>query len=348
MSDTLSPQASPPPGAVIMQMLTARLVAHAIGAAALFGFADHLASGSKSAEELSSLTGTHAPSVYRLLRALAVHGIFAEIDYEGGRGRFANTPLSEALRRDAPGSIRGLALMLTHEFHVQAWLSLPQSITTGECGFEHRFKEPFWSYLRAHPEASAIFDDAMTSGTAQMSAAAVEVYDFSGIGTLVDVGGGRGGLLAAILKKHPDVQGILFDQPHVLEGALPLLEANGVADRCRIQGGDFFKEVPEGDAYIMKSIIHDWSDEDSLAILKTVARVARPGAKLLLLEAVIKAGNEPDVMKTFDLEMLVMTNGGRERTEKEFDDLLGRAGFKLSRIVETGGMVPLVEAIRAT
>jgi len=345
MPDMQAPQASPPPGAVVMQMLLARMVAQAIGVAAQFGFADHLASGPKSAEELASLTGTHGPSVYRLLRALAASGIFVEM--EEASGRFANTPLSEALRKDVPGSVRGLALMFNHDMHARAWLSLSHSVKTGASGFEHCHGEPFWSYLHAHPEASAIFDDAMTSGTAQMAAAAVEAYDFSGINTLVDVGGGRGGLIAAILTKHPEVRGVVFDQPHVVEGAKPLLEASGVADRCRIQGGDFFKEVPEGDAFILKSIIHDWSDEDSIAILTSVARAARPGARLLLMEAVLKPGNEADFMKTIDLEMLVMTNGGRERTAKEFEALVTRAGFTLSRIVQTSGPVQIIEAIRA-
>lgn len=346
MPDTQDPHASPPPGAVIMQMMLGKMVAQAVGAAALYGFADHLASGPKSAEELASLTGTHGPSVYRLLRALAASGIFVEVEVEESSSRFANTPISDSLRKDVPGSARGLALMFTHDVHVRAWLSLPHSVKTGESGFEHCHGEPIWSYLREHREVGAMFDDAMTGGTAQMAAAAVETYNFSGIGTLVDVGGGRGGLIAAILTKHPDVRGVVFDQPQVVGGAGPLLEANGVADRCRIQGGDFFKEVPEGDAFILKSIIHDWNDDDAVAILKTVARAARPGAKLLLVEAVLKPGNEADLNKTIDLEMLVMTNGGRERTAKEFDDIVTRAGFTLSRIVETGGPVQIVEAIR--
>ena len=349
MSDAQAPLPSPPPGAVIMQMLLARMVTQAIGVAALYGFADHLASGPQSAEELAQLTGTHAPSVYRLLRALAASGIFAEIDVEAGGagGRFENTPLSDALRKDVPGSVHGLAMMFSHDVHIKAWLGLAHSVKTGESGFEHSLGEPIWSYFRGHPDASAIFDDAMTSGTAQMAAAAVAAYDFSGINTLVDVGGGRGGLMAAILAKHPEVRGVVFDQPHVVEGTRPLLEASGVADRCRIVGGDFFKEVPEGDAFVLKSITHDWNDDDAVAILKTVARAARPGARLLLIEAVIKPGNEADMNKTVDLEMLVMTNGGRERTAKEFDELVTRAGFTPSRIVETGGPVQVIEAIRA-
>ncbi|HZF51274.1 MAG TPA: methyltransferase [Polyangiaceae bacterium] len=344
MQDAQTPPPSPPPGGVVMQMLIGRLIAQAIGAAALFRFADHLADGPKSAEELASLTGTHGPSVYRLLRALAASGIFVEEDSEGRR--FANTPLSEALRADVPGSMRGFALFFTQEFHVRAWLALPHSIRTGESAFEHVYGEPLWSYLRANPELGAVFDDAMTSNTAYTADPVATTYDFSGINTLVDVGGGRGGLLASILAKNPGLRGVLFDQPQVVEGARALLEASGVADRCRIEGGDFFKEVPEGDAYILKHIVHDWSDDDSVAILTSVARAAKPGTRLILCDAVIKPGNEPDLAKVFDMEMLVVTTGGRERTAKEFEELVRRAGFRLSRIVETSGPVQIIEAIR--
>lgn len=326
-----------------MQMLVGQMIAQAIGAAARYGFADHLADGPKSADELAALTGTHRPSVYRLLRALAASGIFVE----GEGGRFANTPLSDALRTGVPGSARNFAPFFTADFHVKAWLGLEHTVKTGESSFEHIHGESFWSYLQARPDRSSMFDNTMTAITVQWAAAALEEYDFSGIKTLVDVGGGRGWLMASILTKYAEIQGVVFDQPHVVEGARELLEASGVADRCRLVGGDFFKEVPEADAYVMKSIIHDWSDEESVAILSTVARAAKPGAKLLLFEAVLKPGNEPDLMKLIDLEMLVLMNGGRERTEEEFEDILRRSGFTLTRVVATSGAMQVVEAIRA-
>lgn len=329
-----------PPGAVVTQMLQARLVAQGIGAAATFRFADHLAAGPKSAEELAGLSGTHAPAVYRLLRMLAMAGLFIE----GDDGRFANTPLSEALREGVPGSVRGLALMISSEFHVKAWFGLPHSVRTGASGFEQIHGAPVWSYLRDHPEDGAIFNGAMTAYTEVTANAALAACDFSGIGTLVDVGGGQGAFLAAILSKYPGMRGVLFDLPEVASGEI--LKASGVADRSRVEGGDFFKGVPSGDAYILKHIIHDWSDEDAVKILSSVARAAAPGSRVLLVEAVLKPRGEPDPGKIIDIEMLVMTNGGRERTADEFADLFRRAGLTPGRVIPTEAPVFILEATR--
>jgi SAM-dependent methyltransferase len=333
----------PPPPAVMMQMLVGRWTSHALGAAAKFRYADHLAGGPKSADELAKLTGTHGPSVFRLLRALASLGVFSETE----PGTFANTPLSETLRNDVPGSMAAMALFLNHPVHIQAWTELPYGVKTGESAFEHAHQAKPWDYLARHPDVAPVFNDAMTAFSAMVGGAVVEAYDFSGIGTLVDVGGGHGGLLTGILQKNPSLRGVLFDLPPTVgDAARALVERSGTADRCQIVGGDFFESVPSGDAFVLKAIIHDWSDVDSIRILKNVHRASKPGAKVLLVEAPIRPGNDPDLGKLVDLEMLIMTNGGRERTDKEYVALFEASGFALARVIPTRSPVAIIEAIR--
>jgi len=330
-----------PPSAVIMQMLFGRFVSQAIGTAAKLKLADHLSSGPRTFEQLAKDANAHPPSVYRLLRALASLGVFAEQEH----GRFANTPLSEALR-DQPGSVRPMALFFNDASHLKAWTALDYSVTTGACGFEKAHGSSTWDYVSSHADVSEIFNNAMTSLSAQFAPAVAMGYDFSGIATLVDIGGGHGTLLGTILGRHPALRGVLFDLPHVVAGAPKQLASMGVTERCEVVGGDFFKQVPTGDAYVMKHIIHDWDDARSIEIMKTIHRAAKPGAKLLLVESVIKPGNTPDMGKILDLEMLVVTQGGRERTEAEYRALFEAAGFKLERLVPTMAPVTVLEAIR--
>jgi hypothetical protein len=336
-----SPQ--PPPAAVMMQMLLGRFVSQAIGAAAKLKLADHLASGAKSAAEIAPQCGARADTLHRLLRALASLGIFAEQD----AGRFVNTPLSETLR-DVPGSVRPMALFFNHASHLKAWAELDFSVRTGESGFIAAHGMPPWEYLNtpAGADAGAVFNDAMTALSAQFAPAAAQAYDFSEIGTLVDVGGGHGLLLRTILAKHPSMRGVLFDLPQVVEGANAPMQASGLSDRVTIVGGSFFEEVPAGDAYIMKHIIHDWSDDKAIHIFKTIAKQAKPGTKLLLVEGVIKPGNDPDMGKIIDLEMLVVTEGGRERTEDEYRAILKSGGFTLRRVLPTMSPMSVIEATR--
>jgi hypothetical protein len=322
-----------PPPVQMMHMLLGRWVSQAIGAAAKLGIADHLASGPKSASELAQLCKAHGPSIGRLLRALASLGVFTEQE----EGRFANTPLSDTLRADVFGSARPFALMVNHEAHIKAWLGLDYSVETGHCGFEKIHGAKPWDWLARNPEFGRIFDDAMTSFSGMIGPAIVQAYDFSGIGTLVDVGGGHGMLLASIVANNPSVRGVLFDQPHVVDGAMTDLEK---------VGGDFFVEVPAADAYILKNVIHDWNDADAVRILRTIHEASKPGARLLLVEAVIKAGNEPDLGKIVDIEMLVLTSGGRERNAQEHAQILRDGGFELKRIIPTLAPVCILEAVR--
>jgi ubiquinone/menaquinone biosynthesis C-methylase UbiE len=255
--------------------------------------------------------------------------------------------LAETLRRDAPGSMRAFAMAELGQEHFIAWGNLLHSVKTGEIAFDNHFGQPVWEYYAAHPEDAAVFNDAMTGLTEMVNAAVVPAYDFSGFRKIVDVGGGHGALLAAILKSNPAARGVLFDLPHVAEGAEARLVAEGVRDRCEIASEDFFKSVTEGgDAYVMKFIIHDWDDEKSVAIMKNIHRAMADGGKLLVIEQIVPEDNSPAFAKFIDINMLVMT-GGRERTEKEFAELFAAAGFRLTRVVPTKSPFCVIEAVRA-
>ncbi len=340
--ETTQHPTSLPPQIVLMQMATSNWISQAVYVAAKLGIADLLKDGAKHCDELASLTKAHAPSLYRLLRALASLGVFAETD----KGYFTLTSLAHYLRSDLPDSLRAMAIMNGEE-HYQAWGELKQSVQTGKSAFEYLYGMQIFDYYAQNPESAAIFDQAMTSYSSTESAAVAESYDFSSIETLVDVAGGHGSLLTCILKANPSMNGILFDQTSVIEGAEPLLEVAGILSRCKLVSGDFFESVPAGgNAYILKHIIHDWGDEQALVILKHCYEAMPENGKLLLVEQVIPPGNEPFFGKLLDLNMLVMCPGGRERTETEYRALLEKASFKLTRIVPTDAPVSVVEGIR--
>lgn len=329
----------PPPDAALAQLIFGKCVAMAISVAAKLRIADKLAAGPKSAADLARETETHAPSLYRLLRALASVGVFAE---DSDR-RFRLTPMAEYLRTGVPGSMRGVADYFGSDWTWRPWGQLLHSVRTGETAFDHVFGEPCFDYLAKHPEESAVFNEGMTGFSSTVAPAVAEAYDFSKFGTVVDVGGGHGALLTTILKAFPTVRGVVYDAPHVVEGAKGPIRAAGLADRCRTEGGDFFQAVPAGgDAYLMKHIIHDWPDDRATTILKNCRKAVNPGGKLLLVEIVIKPGNEPDLGKVLDLEMLVLPSG-RERTEAEYARLFAGAGWKLTRVVPTKSAMQVIE-----
>jgi O-methyltransferase domain/Dimerisation domain len=331
------------PQFAMLQMITGFWVSRAIYVAAKLGLADLVKDSPKTAVELARLTGTHSPSLYRALRALASVGVFAD----DGQGRFAQTPLSETLRSDTPGSLRAMAMVELGQEHFPAWGNLMHSVKTGETAFDNLFKQSAWEYYAQNPEDARNFNEAMKGLTEMINVAALEAYDFSGVDKLVDVAGGTGGLISAILAAHPRMRGVLFDLPHVIVEAGPTLDAAGVLDRCETAAGDFFRTVPEGGAaYVMKWIIHDWDDEKSTVILKNIHRAMEEKGKLLLIEMVVLEGNQPDLSKFLDLDMMVMT-GGRERTESEFKSLLAASGFELTRVIRTASPVCVIEAVRA-
>lgn len=331
-----------PPQEIMLQMFSGLWVSQAIHVAAKLGLPDLVGNQPTPVAELAQASSTHAPSLYRLLRGLASVGVFTEVQ----EGEFASTPLSETLRKDASGSLRGFAIAGLGQEHYKAWGNLLHSVKTGDIAFDNFFGQNIWEYYAWHPEDAAVFNDAMTGFTEAVNAAVTAAYDFSGFRKVVDIGGGHGALLAAILKTNPAMQGVVFDQPHVVDGADARLLAEGVRERCVIDGGDFFQSVTAGgDAYVMKFIIHDWEDEKSIKIMKNIHRAMADGGKLLLIEYLVPPGNEPSPSKFMDLNMLVMT-GGCERTEKQFAELFAAAGFKLNRIVPTESGFNVIEAVR--
>jgi hypothetical protein len=314
---------SPRTSLALRRLVNGYQVTQAIHVAVVLGIPDLLARGQRPSDDLAAATETHPEALYRLLRALASIGILRE---EAGR-EFALTPLGEDLRADAPESLAGWAAFVGEPYYWEVWGALEHSVRSGESAFPHIHGADPWTFRSHHPELSASFDRAMTSMSAQVSASVLAACDFSRFGTVVDIGGGNGGFLAAILAAHPAMRGVLFDQAHVVTGAKPVLEAAGVADRCEVEGGSFFEAVPAGgDAYVLKAILHDWADEESIAVLRTCRRAMADGAALLVVERELGAPNESPDAKFSDLNMLV-SPGGRERTAEEFAALFEKAGF---------------------
>jgi hypothetical protein len=323
----------------LRRMIGGFQVSQAIGVAAELGIADLLANGPRSSSELAQATGSHPRALYRLLRALAGVGIFTEVEPE----QFGLTPMAEALQSDAPASQRGLARLAASDANWRAWGQFGYSVRTGETAFQQVHGMDVWGYRERHPEANAIFNAAMTSNSALPAAAIAAMYDFSGFGTLMDVAGGHGLLLTTILSANSLLRGILAEQPHVVASARPIVEQSGVADRCTVVDVDFFASVPSGaDAYILKSIIHDWGNERALAILKNCRAAMGQDGTLLLAEAVIPPGDTPSPGKFVDLQMMV-AEGGQERTETEYRALFEAAGFRLTRIVPTRSPFSVIE-----
>jgi O-methyltransferase/methyltransferase family protein len=331
-----------PPSARMDQLLNGYRVTQALYVAARLGIADLLRDGPKTAEELAVEAGANANALYRILRAPASLDVFAEV----AERRFALTPVAELLRSDHPRSVRPLALFLGQDAYA-VWADLLYSARTGAPAFDHRFGAPHFEYLAQHAEAAAVFNAAMSANVSRSVAATVSAYAFPATGVVVDVGGGHGAFIAAILRANPGLSGVLFDMPHVVEGAAPILEEAGAADRCARVGGDFFAPpLPAGDVYTLRQIIHDWDDERSVAILRNCARAMAADGRVLVIEAIIPPGNEPSRIKYLDLQMLVM-NGGRQRTEAEYRQLYAAAGLQLTRVIPTSTDFSIIEGMRA-
>jgi SAM-dependent methyltransferase len=322
-----TPQTNASPSTQLMRLLWPGGVAvQAIHVAAKLGLADLLAAGPKSVLDLSDATRMNGTSLARFLRALTSLGIFAE----DTSGRYCQTPLGEALRADHPESIRPLAMMLGARFIWEPVGWLDESIRTGQAAFERVHSAPFFRHLAENPEDAAVFNAAMSSMPSYI-AGIVEAYDFSKFRRIVDVGGGHGALLAAILEANPQTRGVLQDLPPVVAGA-SALRRDGIADRCELVAGDFFEGIPDGgDAYLLKGIIHDWNDEAAVEILRNCRRAIRPDGTLILVDTVLTGSDDPE-RALMDLLMMVVT-GGRERTALEFRWLLQEAGFSLTRVI---------------
>ncbi len=315
----------------LMQMLFGFMGAQVINVTARLGIADALKDGARTADELAAATHTHPPSLYRLLRALACLGVVAEVEPR----RFELTPLGQPLRADAPNSMRSLAMLFCDDPVWRSWGHLQDSVRTGEVSYDRIVGMSPFEYLATHPEQSATFNAAMAEDARNVVPGVLAAYDFASVGTLVDVGGGSGTLLATILAATPKLRGIVFDTPAGMDRAGATLARFGVADRGRAVSGDFFASVPEGgDAYILKSVIHDWDDARSTKILQRCRQAMTAGGTLLIVEPLMPPKVESPAiagMVMSDLNMLVVT-GGRERTEVEFRALLESAGFALTSI----------------
>ena len=328
-----------PPPVMLHYLMRGYWISQAICVAAQLRIADHLSHGPKSADDLAKAAEVHPRALYRLLRTLASVGIFTEVKPR----HFGLTPMAELLRTGTAESVNALALW--NKVDWPSWGQLLYSITTGKTAFQHvHGMEPF-AYFEHNHELGTVFNSAMTGYAKVSSMAAVEAYDFTRFTTVVDIGGGHGSLMAAILQASPTARGIVFDRVNVIEGTRKVMEDAGLLQRCDCVGGNFFESVPPGsDAYILSSIIHDWDAERSLLILRNCRRAMEMNAMLLLVEAVIPPGDIPSFSKWLDLEMLVCF-GGCERTESEYRELLAQAGFQLTRIVPTRTASSIIEAV---
>ena len=316
-----------PPSAVLLGYLQGEWIARCIHLAAILDLAGLLKNGPQRIQQLAQATNTHAPSLYRLLRVLACLEIFTEVEPE----LFAQTELSEALRFDLPGSVGYLAKMYGQEWQLKAWEHLEYSLRTSKAAVDHVYGTDIWTYFSRHPEQGEIFNQAIATFSENNNTLLAQSYDFSTFTTLVDIGGGQGTFLTTILSLNPELHGILFDLPEVVESARAKI-TSAFHDRLRLVGGSFFTTVPEGgDAYMMKMILHNWTDQDCIRILENCRRVMKPERKLLLFEPLIQPESGRET-KLFDLLMLV-NFAGRERTTEEFAYLFEASGFKLTQVI---------------
>jgi predicted O-methyltransferase YrrM len=329
------------PGDELTRLFRGFWLSRAIYVAVELGIADLLADGPRMVADLAATTNTHAPSLYRVLRLLASEGVFAEAE----DGRFELTPRAAALRQGSP--LRLQVLFLGRQASWQAAGNLSHTVRTGETAFEQVHGVDFFEYNRQHPEDQALFDQLMTSQTRPVARAVAEKYDFSSIASIIDVGGGQGASAIEILTAHPHLRGAVFDQPAVAAKAISAIAKAGLSERCEGIGGDFFASVPDGhDAYLLKYILHDWDDQECIAILRSCRRAMGPGGRLLVVEAIMPPGNEPSFGKTQDINMLINV-GGSERTEAEYRALYRAAGFELTRCIHIMGDLHVIEGVPA-
>jgi hypothetical protein len=341
MRETTAPAL--PPEAVMIEMVTASVVTSVVYAVTKLGIPDQLAAGPRTPAEIASSIRAQAQSVYRVLRTCGALGIVRETEGQ----KFALTPVGEVLRSDHPAKLRSAVLTLGGPLMREPLGKFEYSVKTGKTAFEAVFGEGIFDYLAKHPDEAKLFSETMVGFHGMEPPAIAAAYDFSTLGTIVDVGGATGNLLAHILARHPEPRGVLFDLPHVVTEAPALLASRGVAGRVSIESGSFFEKVPAGgDAYLLSHIIHDWSEEQCLTILGNCRKAMTPSSRLLIVEMVLPTGDIMHPGKLLDMIMLAIP-GGTERAPAEYDALLAKAGFRLSRIVPTASPVSIVEAVPA-
>jgi SAM-dependent methyltransferase len=342
-ADPSHPQEMPPARA-LLRLIAGNWVSRAIYVMAKLGIADLLRDGPQGSDVLAQATGTDARALYRVLRTLASVGVLVEDD---AAARFGLTPLGACLQTGVPGSWRAWALQNGEE-NYRVWAEVLYSVRTGQSAFEHVFGMGVYDYRAQHPEAAARFNEAMTEWTRQAAPAVVAAYDFAACARVVDVGGGQGDLLIALLQAHPHLHGVLVERPHVAAAAQPRLEAAGLARRCEVVAGDFFEALPSGgDVYLLKNVIDSFEDDRTVRLLQNCHRAMAPRGKLLVIGQVIRPGNDPAVSKLLDFALLVQA-GGPVRTEAELHRLFAVAGLQLTRLIPTDAATEdtIIEGVR--
>jgi hypothetical protein len=322
----------------VLNLVAGVMNTQVIYVAAKLGIADLLKDGPRSADDLAMETESNPDAIYRLLRVLASIGIFKESSDKV----FEMTPTAETLQKDHPMSVYPLALLIGDSIWREPWDHIMHSMKTGESAFEHIYEKNFFEYLDEHKDKSEMFNNWMTRISNMNCPVIAASYPFSKFKKVIDVGGGHGSLLVHILKKYPKINGVLFDRPDVIKSATEIDDS--IASRCEKVEGNFFDAVPKGgDLYIMQQIIHDWKDELAIKILSNCRDAVDEDARILVVDAVIKPGNEQDLNKFIDLQMLLINTGGRERTEQEFNQLFQKAGLQMLKIIPTASMFSIIE-----
>jgi ubiquinone/menaquinone biosynthesis C-methylase UbiE len=341
---TETANARPAEGAIstdqaLIQLLTGAWATQSVAAAAKLGIPEILAEGARTAEEVAAKAQAHAGATYRLLRSLASLGVLER----RADGRFVNTPIGDRLRAGVPGNLKDIFIAETDHVHWQSWERLVDAVKTGLPRPKAVFDIPAFEYYAKHPAEGEQFGLGMQSISRFCSEAVLEAYDFSGVRTIMDVGGGNGSLALAILEKYPEMKGKIVDLPYIEPQAKLGIRAAGAAHRCEFESADFFRAVPKGaDLQTLKFILHDWTDEECVQILRCCREALAPGGKILIVEMLVPEQIRPDFVMLMDLNMLVMT-GGRERTAEEFEKLLSDAGFEMTRVIPTNSPFALIE-----
>ncbi len=325
------------PAEDLLRISMSHCLPRCLQAVAELGIADALGESPRTAEELARDTGTDAGAVARTLRVLSAEGIFEARD-----GAWSHTQASRLLRSDHPQSMRSFVRMIGLAVYWRGFEYFSDALRTGQSVQEKVVPGGYWKYLRENPEAARLFDEAMMGKAAGQIAGILRSYDFSGFRTVADIGGGRGHLLAAVLQATPRVHGVLFDQPQVTASA----QAAGMeSERLQMHPGDFFADaLPPADCYLLMQVIHDWNDQEAARILAAIRKAAAPSAKLLLIECIVPDDSKPSWTKMLDLQMLTLL-GGKERTEKEYSEMLRNAGFRLDRVVDVGMSTSILESV---
>jgi ubiquinone/menaquinone biosynthesis C-methylase UbiE len=324
----------------LIGLLMGAWATQAVATAARLGIPELLAAAPRSAGEAAAELELDPGATYRLLRALASLGV---LDRRAD-GRFANTAVGERLRGDAPGTFKDAFIAETDSVHWRSWEKAADAVRSGRPQPQEVFGLAAFDYYSQNLSEGEQFGKAMRNVSRFAAAAVLEAYDFSGVRTVMDVGGGNGSLALAVLEKHPAMKGTIFDLAYIESKAKQGIQAAGAAPRCRFEAGDFFQAVPEGaDLHMLKFILHDWTDEECVRILRCCRESLEPGGRILVVEMLVPEEIRPDFVMLMDLNMLVMT-GGRERTAKEFEKVLSDAGFDTTRVIPTKSPFSLIEA----